>query len=99
MKATVDWDCGSYVVLAFMPKSRANLDDVKWRALLSFGLNESLAKKCAKALSAQLWNDAQLFELHKNYDVKREVVDFEWECHNTGRATFSKIVYAKKEKR
>ena len=46
-----------------------------------------------------MWNDAQLFELHKNYNVKREVVDFEWECHNTGRATFSKIVYAKKEKR
>lgn len=48
MKATVDWDCGCYVVLAFMPESRANLDDVKWRALLSFGKNESLAKSAPR---------------------------------------------------
>ena len=98
MRATVDWDCGSYVVLVLMPESRANLDDVTWRALLSFGKNETLAKRCAKALSAQRWNDAQLFELHKNYNVKHEVTDFEWECYNTGLATFSKIVYKKENK-
>lgn len=44
MRATVEMDCGSYVVVAFMPESRANLDDVAWRALLSFGQNEGLAK-------------------------------------------------------
>lgn len=50
-------------------------------------------------MSAQMWNEAQLFELHKHYNVKNEVVDFEWECYNTGLATFSKIVYEKKTKR
>lgn len=98
MRATVEMDCGSYVVLVFMPESHDNLDDVAWRAILSFGQREKLAEKCAKALNAQLWNEAQLFELHRRYDVKNEVVGFEWECHNTGRATFNKIEYVKPKK-
>ena len=98
MRATVEMDCGSYVVLVYMPESYDNLDDVVWRAVLSFGHREKLAEKCAKALNAQLWNEAQLFELHRCYDVKNEVVDFVWECHSTGRATFSKIEYVKPKK-
>lgn len=95
MRATVEMDCGSHVVVVYMPESYDNLDDAAWRAILSFGQNEKLAQKCAKALNAQRWNEAQLFELHKRYDVKKEVAGFEWECHNTGRATFSNIRYVK----
>ncbi len=93
MKAVVEMDCGSYVVVAWMPESRNNLDDVAWRALLSFGQNEGLAKKCAKVLSEQMWNEAQLFEFHRNYNVKHVVLGFDWECHNTGRAVFNNIEY------
>lgn len=93
MKAIVEMDCGSNVVLVFMPESKANLDDVAWRAVLSFGENKQLAESCAKHISEMRWNELQLFELHKKYNVKNIVVSYDWECHNTGLATFHNIQF------